>query len=385
MPVDKLETTSSDTKHLADLKPEFQNAAKYMLAQDPQYTNLLVPTIPGVPRAVMDALAQSAHVHTAHFELTQWDDAQCDALQCSGAPNASLTSLYLNRNKITSAGLPALSQVLVRGRLTSLNLSNNQLGSQLGPFGRAVSKSSLCVLNLNQTQQCGEGIVDFVEGLRQGLRLNCDQSCCLTTLNLEGNGINDEIACLIAQPLLVDCGVREIILGSNCIHDEGGSAFARAVCARAVGETPPSQPIELLSLSSNSLGDEAARTFGEVLGRNPPPGLQKLNLSHNRIGDSGVAALVRGVQRNWRLRTLDVGVNTFCSAESSSILRESMSPAQLQHRIFRSAARLVLLAHHPGRQEDGPLCKLPHSVLYLILALARPHGFDLSLSPTPME
>eukprot|EP00854_Cymbomonas_tetramitiformis_P028862 gene28862-35848_t len=167
MLVDKLEATASDTKHSANLKPEFQNAAKHMLAQDPQYTKLLAATNTGVPREVMDALAQSAHVHTAHFELTQWDDAQCDALQCSGAPSASLTSLYLNRNRITSAGLPALSQMLLRGRLTSLNLSSNQLGSNLGPFGRAVSESSLCVLNLNETQQRGEGIVELVEGLRQ--------------------------------------------------------------------------------------------------------------------------------------------------------------------------------------------------------------------------
>ena len=48
-----------------------------------------------------------------------------------------LTSLFLSRNRISSAGLPALADVV--GGLTSLNLSCNALGDGLWQLGRAAA------------------------------------------------------------------------------------------------------------------------------------------------------------------------------------------------------------------------------------------------------
>ena len=61
--------------------------------------------------------------------------------------------------------------------------------------------------------------------------------------------------------------------------------------------------------------------------------------------------------------------------------------AERQHRAFRGAARLILLEHSralPSQAdaEHAPLLhKLPHSVVLLILQLARPAGFVNVMGP----
>ena len=338
-----------------------------LLAHDPSLTCLTLANHPGVPRVVMDAMAHNSVVRKAHFELTEWDDEQCDELLQSGAPNHALESLFLTRNNITSAGLPALSQVLERGRLTSLNLSANPLGSELAPLGRAIARNCLAVLSLNETQRHGEGIEALVCELARGTH-------SLTALHLQGNGIGEDVAERIAPALVAT--VVALYLGKNRVGDAGAAILARACVAGA--RTRP--VLQRLSLLDNAVGDDGARPFAEALGVNP--GLQQLNLSHNRIGDAGVVSLSCAVQRNTRLRTLDVGVSSHCSREAAQALHHQMAREQLtsrQHRAFRDVSRLLLLAHgsHAHQRAADPLCKLPHAVLLLILTLAAPPNFEL--------
>lgn len=347
--------------------PHFREAAQRLLANDPSLKTLTLATHAGVPMKVLLALAQNVHVHTAHFEMTKWDDEQCKRLCSSGSLHSSLKSLHLTRNQITSAGLPALSEILTRSQLTHLNLSCNPLGGDLAPLGCAVPRSRLQVLNLNDTLRSGDGnaLVALVEALTQ----DANGSNRLRSLHLQNNGVDDEVAVRLSLPLAA-AGIGEIHLSANLIGDVGGSALARAF-SRA-------NALEKLTLLNNKIGDAAAVSFGETIGANPS--LQQLNLSHNRIGDIGLAALTRGVQSNTRLRTLDVSVNSMCSKDAKEALREAISRPQLQsrqHSEFRCVAHLLLLAHlreARGLEED-PLCKLPHGVLVMILALASPDGF----------
>ena len=328
----------------------FSDATEQLLANEPSFTNLTLANRHGVPREVFDALAQNRHVKTAHFELTHWTDSDCEEFRRSGAPG-SLTSLFLTRNCITSAGLRALSEVLLRGRLTSLNLGNNPLGNDLASFGRAVASSCISSLNLNETQS-GEGITAFVEALRGG-------TSCLQVLHLQGNRIGDSVASAIAVPL-AEVGVHELYLAKNQIGDIGATSFAHSM---------PGSSIRRMSLLHNSLGDEAAQQFAAALGANPL--VEHLNLSHNRIGDAGLAALANGVQSNSRLRTLDVGVNPNTSQPSKLLLLESMSPdcqRHRRHRSFISIAHLLLVAHAQQRRlEVEPLGNLPHALMVTIL------------------
>ena len=157
-----------------------------LLSQDPTLSTLTLANRPCVPTSVLDALAQSAHVRVAHFELTGWGDEQCFQFERSGAPSPMLESLFLTHNSITSAGLPPLCKAILRGRLTLLNLSCNPLGAELAPLGQAVACSRVSVLNLNDTQQHAEGLVAFADGLKSGANRP-------NTLHLQGNGIDDEV------------------------------------------------------------------------------------------------------------------------------------------------------------------------------------------------
>ena len=192
----------------------------------------------------------------------------------------------------------------------------------------------------------------------------------LRALHLQKNAVADEVATDLAVPLAA-AGVQELHLSTNRIGDAGGQALALA-CSHATSG------LRKLTLLSNAIGDAAAASFGTILAGNPL--LEQLNLSHNRIGDQGVAALVRGVQDNTRLRMLDVGVNKLCSRQAKAALEGAMAREALigrQHRAFRSAAQLLLLAHLRDARglENDPLCRLPEGVLALILDMAKPEGF----------
>ena len=335
-------------------------------------TSLTLATQKHVPAAVMVALSKSAIVRAAHFEMTQWNDDDCERLRRSGEPPGSLTALHLTRNRITSAGVAALSYWLERGEgLRTVNLSSNPLGVGLAPLGRAAPER-LEALNLNETQAPGsgaEGLVAVADALAER---RVATGRVLRTLHLHGNHVDDDAAARLA-PALGAAGVREVFLGKNRIGDVGGRAFAEYAAL-------PLGPRKL-SLISNHLGDGAATAFGAALHANA--GLELLNLSHNDVGDAGLAALLAGVRRNAHLRKLDVGVNARCSDGAKRALREAFGRDALaarRARLFVAAATQVLLAHVARRRDDAeeaaaPLAGLPHGVLVFILDFARPESF----------
>ena len=276
--------------------------------------------------------------------------------------------------------------------MQSLNLGGNPLGREQAVLGRAVAQSSsLTSLNVDKTQQSGEGLGALVDGLRSGPRQ-------LVELHLQRNGIDELALRAVAQPLLVGLGLRDLFLGNNAIGVGGCAALAAHL---------HESTLRRLNLMHNALGDGAAGVLAEALPDNRS--LERLNLSHNKIGDEGMAALARGVARNVCLRNLDVGVNP-ASPGSLAPLREAMSAASVQKRqcdAFRPVAWLLLLASHASspavlpelqlaadggeraESEDAALApdldclsasaagfsRLPHGIVCHILELAAPSGF----------
>lgn len=369
-------TATKDTKEDAEvrmLENFWRDETDALARNDPSHTNLTVASHKDVPRALLDALAKNTTVKAAHFELTAWNDETCDALLASGAPSEQLRQLYLARNLITSAGLPSLiSATLERGFLTTLNLSSNQLGDDLGRLGSAVARrGSLTCLNLDQTQHSGEGLLSLAKGLRCA---SCAGAAAgqLRTLHLQGNGIGDVVAGQIAASL--SACTEELYLGRNAIRDEGAKHLAMACALHRV-------PLRRLSLVYNRVGNEGCCGFARALdGGGGDARLRILNLSHNAVGDQGAAALTRCLRQNTCLEALDISVNPV-SKEHANALQEAMAPAaRRQRRLvgFCSTVRLLLLAHSRSRQVDAEpepvaaLACLPHCVLLLILQLACP-------------
>ena len=306
--------------------------------------------------AFFDALARCPTVKICHFEMTEFDDAACEALRAAGGPSVNLRALYLSRNRITAAGLPPLiASTLERGRLTTLNLSCNPLGDQIAALGRAVAASgSLTHLNLDETR-CGAGVVEFAEALAKGGPLR--------QLSLQNNGIGDIEAAMIADPIAAS-GLEEILLGRNSIGDAGASALARTLLGSS---------LRRLSLTSNDVRDAGACEFASALDGCAAK-LHALNLGHNKIGDLGVAALAAAVRANANLGKLDVGVN-LASRQRTDVLRAAMAPEALRRRrlaAFRAAARVVLAAYNRdvrgGVAPDPPrLGCLPFALVLVVL------------------
>ena len=306
--------------------------------------------------AFFDALARCPTVKICHFEMTEFDDAACEALRAAGGPTNQLRALYLSRNRITAAGLPPLiASTLERGRLTTLNLSCNPLGDQIAALGRAVAASgSLTHLNLDETR-CGAGVVEFAEALAKGGPLR--------QLSLQNNGIGDIEAAMIADPIAAS-GLEEILLGRNSIGDAGASALARTLLGSS---------LRRLSLTSNDVRDAGACEFASALDGCAAK-LHALNLGHNKIGDLGVAALAAAVRANANLGKLDVGVN-LASRQRTDVLRAAMAPEALRRRrlaAFRAAAFVVLAAYNRdvrgGVAPDPPrLGCLPFALVLVVL------------------
>ena len=354
-----------------------------------QLPSLMVVSHPftSIPPDVFEALSQSSNVNTVHIQMASMDDDDCKKLQLSGLP-VELKSLYLSRNKITAAGLPAIAAAALSStsNLLKLNLSVNPLKGDLAPLGRAVARSQLQALSLSDTQ-CRDGLIDFARAL-------CDVdeggACPLQLLELQSNGIDDDVAAGLVAPLAA-AGVAELLLGKNAIEDAGAAAFASG-CEATDARGLPNSPLRRLSLINNRLGDAAAIAFAQAVGASCP--LHTLNLSHNRIGTAGVEALALAVRRNARLAAVDVGINPSASKASSTqlaALMEKGPQATRRFAAFRRVATLLLLANRSPPEAAAAaadsggdlLAKLPHGVLLDILELARPVGFVVDTPPPP--
>ena len=106
---------------------------------------------------------------------------------------------------------------------------------------------------------------------------SCAHLSRLLTLDLEKNDLGDaDLEALASSPHIV--GLTTLLLWSNRVGDEGLDALSRAELARLVR----------LDLSHNTIGDKgvAALAASPLLGR-----LRLLDLTGNRVGDAGALAL----------------------------------------------------------------------------------------------
>lgn len=136
---------------------------------------------------------------------------------------------------------------------------------------------------------------------------DCPQLARLSTLDLERNGLGDaDLAALAGSPHLA--GLKAILLWSNQVGDAG----ARAVLVGLPG-------LVRVDLSNNVVGDDGAEAlaFSPGLAR-----LRLLDLSGNQVGDRGAAALANSgyaVSVGW----VDLARNPI-GAAGQAILREKL-------------------------------------------------------------
>mmetsp|Transcript_3881 Transcript_3881/g.6828 ORF Transcript_3881/g.6828 Transcript_3881/m.6828 type:complete len:588 (-) Transcript_3881:222-1985(-) len=161
-------------------------------------------------------------------------------------------------------------------------------GQSLKSFGRALSMTNLHTLEVFDFKFGDELIFELVEGpLLKSDKLN--------TLRLCGCNISDEGASAIAKTLEfvgMMSGVKTLELSNNKVGDIGAHAIASMLC----NDSSSSVPLLSLELDSNMIsevgGVELCKAAKGALV------LQRLNLSHNSIGDATVVEMADAIRFN---------------------------------------------------------------------------------------
>ncbi|KAL2079417.1 hypothetical protein ACEWY4_025161 [Coilia grayii] len=255
--------------------------------------------------------------------------------------HCKIKKLKLSGCSITGEGCAALSSALTSNpsHLIELNLNYNKLGDSGVKEISALLRNPDCKLQTLWLWSCsitGESCAALASALTSN-------PSHLIELNLSYNELGDsgvkQISALLRNP---DCKLQTLGLESCSITEEGCAALTSALASN------PSHLIQL-NLRHNKLGDSGVKQISALL-RNPDCKLQKLwlkscgiteegcaaltsalasnpshltelNLSWNKLGDSGVkqiSALLK--DPNYKLKTLHLdGTEAEAKADSCSI------------------------------------------------------------------
>jgi uncharacterized protein (TIGR02996 family) len=239
---------------------------------------------------VMQVLASSTHLtHLAELRLHWIGDEGAQVLSASPHLLSNLTTLDLEANYLSPAGVQTLLSSPHLAHLTTLNLARNRVGIE---GVRAIAHAPL----LSQ----------------------------LTTLILGPSyiAIGDEGASILAgSPHLGRLTTLE--LGSSQDTVQGSMVGAAGVTALA--RSPHLAGLTRLNLAGNPIGPEGAL----ALASSPQmAGLTALDLTSCRLGHTGVAALMASPHLT-RLRVLKLGYNWYPDEGTAALLAESPSMASL--------------------------------------------------------
>ncbi|XP_072132514.1 NACHT, LRR and PYD domains-containing protein 3-like [Mobula birostris] len=207
-------------------------------------------------------------------------------------PECKIQKLWLERVDLTDSGAEDLaSAVSTNPSLTELNLSYNKLGDS--------------------------GVKRVPAALR-------NPECKLQKLWLKDVGLTDSGAEDLASALSTNPSLTELYLGANNLRDSGVKLVSAAL-------RNPECKIQKLELDNVGLTDSGAEDLVSALSTNPS--LTELNLSGNKLGDSGVK-LVSAALRNTeckiqKLELFSVGLTDSGAEDLVSALSTNPSLTEL--------------------------------------------------------
>ncbi|XP_073695920.1 NACHT, LRR and PYD domains-containing protein 3-like isoform X3 [Garra rufa] len=207
-------------------------------------------------------------------------------------------SVQLSYCGVTDEGCAALASALRSNpsHLRELDLSGNKLGDSVKLLSD-VLQNPLCKLETLRLSYCGvtdEGCAALASALRSN-------PSHLRELDLSGNKLGDSVKLLSDVLQNPHCKLEKLRLRYCSVTDEGCAALASAL------RSNPSHLREL-DLSGNKLGD-SVKLLSDVL-QNPHCKLETLGLSYCGVTDEGCTALVSALRSNpSHLRHLDLSGN----------------------------------------------------------------------------
>lgn len=247
--------------------------------------------------AGMEALATASWLaHVKHLDLSFTQLGDRGAIALAAAPELScLSDLMLDGNELGDAGACALAKSTSLVELVRLNLCDNEV-RDLGAKALADSPllAKLVELDLGFNPVGDEGALAFAEARTR---------TSLAVLSFWGAGVYqaETVVALLTSPHLPQLRVLHLL----------GMGLAMDVeCARALVAAPHAPSLETLNASFCKLTDECAVVLAQWRGLEH---LVSLDLSHNAIGDVGIAALLASPYLR-ELVSLDVSSNAIGDA-----------------------------------------------------------------------
>ncbi|XP_077101927.1 NACHT, LRR and PYD domains-containing protein 12-like isoform X3 [Siphateles boraxobius] len=287
--------------------------------------------------------------HCKLKKLRLWDceitAGCCDALASALRSNSHLRELDLSWNKIENGGLRLLSDGLKDPlcKLEKLTLINCEIKTEgCAALTSALrSNSHLRELDLSENKIGAKGLKLLSDGLK-------DPHCKLEKLTLRYCEITDEGCAALASALRSNSHLRELDLSWNKIGDGGLTLLS-------VGLKDPHCKLEKLRLDNCNITDEGCAALASALRSNSH--LRELNLSGNKLQDSGVNLLSGGLKDpNCSLEKLMLSdcnlTREVCAAltsalRSNSHLRElDLSENKLRHASVKSLSALKDSPHY---------------------------------------
>jgi hypothetical protein len=180
-----------------------------------------------------------------------------------------------------------LSQAVVTDRLTSINLSGNQL----------------CGISTVWSDQHGTYTAEGITAIADALRVNG----ALTSLDLSNNALcglvqgvyggvrgtySEEGITAIAEALRVNGALTSVKLRGNKLGDEGWGAIFAAICSNKDSK------IMSLDASGENIGLAGGKLIAKALGTSVTGALTSINLRGNEHGDEGWGAIFAAICSN---------------------------------------------------------------------------------------
>jgi hypothetical protein len=212
------------------------------------------------------------------------------------------------------------------------------------------------------------GYTHFKKLIERNKDLNDDAE----EIDVGGQQVYEEVCTALAKKVAPSLKMRNFSLAKSYVDDAGVAILAKAL--------QNNTGMELLNLTSNSIGDEGAiaiATFlldtGRAGQRKKPPPLKVLDLSNNQIGDEGALALAHAIAAHPTLLQLDLN-NNLIGDDGVLAIAEAIGYVNKKAKGIKGAAvgrggRLrALLLRNNSFGEEGAVALLE------ALAEGGPHG-----------
>ncbi|XP_029925623.1 NACHT, LRR and PYD domains-containing protein 12-like, partial [Myripristis murdjan] len=246
----------------------------------------------------------NCRLETLRLRYCYLTESCCASLASALKSNPHLTELDLSENQLQDSGVKLLSAGLESPncRLKTLRLSDCRLTRSSCACLASALKSNPHLTELDLSENClQDSGVELLSALVES------PHCSLKTLRFSGCELSETHCETVALALKSNPHLTELDLSENQLQDSGVELLS-------AGLESPNCRLEILRLRSCMLSKSSCASLASALKSNPH--LTELDLSENRLQDSGVELLSAGLESpNCRLETLRLSE---CSLTESS-------------------------------------------------------------------